>query len=299
MDGGKRVLTEAELAEAAPALRVIDRVYKAFPARLYQPHEHGQIQFHQSKHRIRAMFPGNRFGKTRAMATEAAWWLGHSHPYNKNIPNKPIQVVWTAPQFKQFEMLKPMIEGSCLPAGWSWNGQDNVYSWPDGSKFFVIPQDRDWHYVQGINPHLVCFDEEPNLPLWREMLVRQFGENDTHYVLAATATMGASWMEDQIYKPWSEFHAARGLDTARAMVAQLHPTIWCWASGGIADNPTMSADQIGRARDLIWSNPKEREVRLHGGFADWSGDCIFSDEGLAIQAKNVRPGTLGFLRVKA
>lgn len=288
--------TPTQIREAAPALSVLADAVRAAPACAYVPHQRGQEQFHRAPHRIRALFPGNRFGKSRAMATEAAWWIMHRHPYRR-IPRGPIQVVWFAPQYRQYEMMRPMVEGECLPAGWAWNGQDSTYRWPDGSMMYIIPQDRDWRYVQGVNPHLVCYDEEPVLAVWREMLVRQFGPADTHYVIAATATMGASWMEREIYLPWVEHHAAQGLDVERAMLVQSHPLIWCWCQGGIADNPTMTGEQVERFEALTFSNPKEREVRLRGGFADWSGDCIFDDAGLAHQRTLTRQGVLGWMRV--
>jgi hypothetical protein len=92
----------------------------ARPADFYVPHRRGQRQFHESPHAVRAMFPGNRFGKTTALGVEVnccvrhdgrwnPWWAGVTHP---------TQVLWFCVDFGQFDLLRPQLEGTCFERTW-------------------------------------------------------------------------------------------------------------------------------------------------------------------------------------
>jgi hypothetical protein len=58
-------------------MELLDALPQDRPSEFCEPHERGQVQFHAAPHIVRAMFPGNGFGKTRAAGTEANWWLTH------------------------------------------------------------------------------------------------------------------------------------------------------------------------------------------------------------------------------
>lgn len=257
-----------------------------------------QRAFHKATHAIRFMCPGNGAGKTTAMGIEANWWVRHKHPWQV-IPDWPIVAIWVAPQFRQFDILRPQIESECLDAGWHYNGSDNFYEWGDGAKLYVVPSDRDWTYLQGINPDIVLFDEEPPLKLWREMLQRRRGKRKTRFVIGATATAGVSWMEPELYQPWKDHHRALGLDADRALIAQQHPHIWCWDRGGIRDNPGASVEDVAWYESRTWSNEKERKVRLRGGFENWTGDAVFDQSGVDWLRTRVASGELGWLELEA
>lgn len=245
------------------------------PDLAYTPHDRGQRQFHEATHTIRALFPGNRFGKTRAAGTELAYYLTHEHPMGHPMPQWPVIAIWFAQEFRQWELLRPQMEMECLPRGWNWNEQKHCYSWPDGSVLWVISCDRDWTYIQGINPDIVVFDEEPPLKLWREMMMRKLGARDTKYILTATATGGETWMEAEIWRPWMEHHKAAGVGLEEAKRVQSHPYIWVWDTGGVADNPSMNAEKIAWAEQTTWASDEERRVRLRGGFGRFNGRPVF------------------------
>lgn len=257
-----------------------ERMRRDRPSAWYEPHDHGQRQFHMAPHRIRAMFPGNRWGKTTAMGVEVNSYVRHDERFTPK-PKHPAQVLWFCTQFRQFDLLREQLHARCFDKGWTYNGSDNFYEWPGGDRLWIIPGDRDWTYIQGINPDLVCVDEECPVALWRELRARGFGDRATRYIVAATATMGAeTWMKGEIYDPWLAEHARVGVDEARAMLVQRHPEIWCWPMGGIEDNPSMGADKVAGFQALTWSSDKEKQVRLRGGFQSWVGDPCFSMEGL-------------------
>ena len=251
------------------------------PTLRYQPHAHGQEQFHRSTHPIRLCVPGNGWGKTMAAGIEVAWWLSHTHRYQPSRP-LPVSVLWVAPEYRQFDMVaRALLETKCLPVGWRWNDQKKMYTYPSGDRMYIMSTDRDWTYIQGVPLDLVVFDEEPPIGLWRELRQRRRADRKTRFVVVATATNGSSWMEEELYLPWLKSHADKGLDERGAMQAQLDKYIWCWPRGGIKDNPAADAEDLEWYQQGKWSSDAERNVRLDGGFADFSGLPVFDLDALS------------------
>lgn len=269
-----------EVDRAATFLGLLRLRQSSRPDDFYEPHR-GQVAFHSSLHRIRAMFPGNRFGKSRAMGTEAFWTMHGGSPFRHiPTPKRPVQVWWVCPEFQQFHKLRPQLEAECFGRGWTWNETDHFYKWENGAQLLVISADKDWTKIQGPNPNLICVDEECPLPLWRELKIRGYGFNDTQYIIAATATKGETWMEAEIYRPWLQLHHDLGMDEDQAIAAQRHPTIWCLPKGGIEDNPSIARDKVEQFRGETWASKKEWRVRNFGGFSSWVGDQVFDPEAL-------------------
>lgn len=259
---------------AASAWDLVESLRRRCPSLFYQPHDHGQVQFHQSTHTVRCLFPGNGFGKTRAVGTEAAWWIDHKHPY-QTTPSWPIVAIWYCALYSQYEVLRPQLEEECLSAGWTWNEQKHRYEWPNDGRLYVFSCDTDWRGRMGFNPDLVIFDEQPPLALWREMTMRRRGKRSTRYCFAATAVDGESWMETEFYHPWLEHHKAAGVGLTQARQVQTHPRYWLWEIGGIDDNPGANADQRAWFHERTWSSAEEKRVRLRGGFGRFNGMPVF------------------------
>lgn len=249
-------------------LEMAEAKRRATPSRFLEPSSAMQEQLRTATHRIRAMFVGNRSGKSIGMAREVQVAM-----------NKPNGIaVWVCPQFKQFDLLRPDFEALVFDKDAEYVHDDH-YRWPNGSKCFIIPRERDWQFIQGVNPDLVCVDEECPVSLWRELRARGAGFRDTRYVIGATATSGdITWMAEEIYETWVRFHADLGMDEDEAMKAQKHPEIWCWPRGGIADNRAMSPAKVAYFQSLTWGNDKEKAVRNSGGFQQWVGDAVFSPD---------------------
>jgi hypothetical protein len=291
------------MMQAAARVRELAELKERMPWLFWHPHEAGQLQFHRSPHIIRALFPGNGFGKTSAMGCEFAWWLFKRHPYFQ-IPKWPLITIWAAETYKQFELLRAQLESECLgpersarhPLGWRFNKTDHVYTFGDGSKFFLISGDGSWTHIQGINPDLVGFDEEPPAKLWNEMKVRRRGVRKTRFCFAATATQGLTWMYEQLYLPWLKLHTDSGLTELEAMKAQKHPLIWCWPMGGIDDNPGADAGDRSYYKGLTFSSKAERRVRMFGGFGDFSGTPVFNYDALEMQRPHITAAQVGSLQ---
>ncbi|WP_428936908.1 hypothetical protein [Fontivita pretiosa] len=293
----------AEILQLAWRQQVCEKHRRLRPADYYNPHHGGQLQFHKAPHTVRCLFPGNGFGKTTAAGVEVNWWVTHSHPWQQ-IPRRPLIVIWCCETFKQFKILRTQLEEQCFDRPFRFNKGDNLYSFEGGpfpgSQMFLVSGDASWTHVQGINPDLVIFDEEPPEALWNEMKMRRRGLRKTRYCFAATATRGMTWMYRDLYVPWLKHHADQGLDELAAMCAQTHPTLWVWPRGGIDSNP--GADRGDRAwyHSQTFNSDAERSVRLGGGFADFSGTPVFDLFALEQQLKNLQDGQVGaFVHVPA
>jgi hypothetical protein len=183
----------------------------------------------------------------------------------------------------------------------SFHVQHHRYTWPDGSRCFVVSGDSNWEMIQGVEPDLVIIDEECDVKLWRELQMRRRAGTDTRYCILATSTSGLRWMYSDIYRPWLEFHKAMGIDEATAMRVQAHhlpgnphvPWIWCWPRGGIGDNRVASAQDISEYRAKNFNSAAERMVRLGGGFLDFSGTPVFEPESMDMLRAHIRPGRSG------
>jgi hypothetical protein len=295
-------------ASAPDACAVLDLVEKIetcrplAPANWYRPHSvvtraptlptdamfnragmpSGQLQFHKSLHPARIVASGNGWGGTTAMACEVDAWCRGTNRW-QITPKPPVQVIWFCPMYKQFEILREQLVSFAfgqVPKFFA-SGPKLGFKWPNGSQVFLGSYDTSWTHFQGIQPHLIAFDEQPPPALWREMRQRRRSRSRlTRFICKATQTEGWSWMGVEIYNAWLEHHKQLGLDEDQAMQQQLHPFFFVWPKGGIHDNPDVS-DEICREKEIeAWPSKRERKVRLYGGFENWSGDCVFDEEGM-------------------
>lgn len=275
---------------------------------LYQPHPHGQQQFHRAEHVFRICAPGNGWGKTAAIAAEVGYWIAGFCPILSPDENRTRYPQWpriiniVVTKFDHWEKIRKDWE-KFWPKGWSFNGQRHVYTWPDGSQCFLISGEGDWKNEQGTNPDLIAFDETCPASLWRELRMRRRGQRKTRFIFAATQTQGLTWMYTDLYQPWLQWHAKRGYTEDMAVDVQGHefddpelagvPGIWCWPYGGAGDNPANSAQDVALYRQATFGSDIEKAVRMQGGFRDFSGKPVFPLDRLEEQV--TRKGEEGSL----
>jgi phage terminase large subunit-like protein len=284
---------EQDIEAIAEAIETLEGMKQTNPELWYQPGKNGQEQAHRSTHPIRLLVPGNGWGKTMVAGIEASWWVKHSHPYRPTPPH-PVMVLWVCNMLAQFKF---MADGTLRPKCWGTagckvvhtnNGIPTEFVWPHGDTIKVFSSENPWEALQGIPVDLVIFDEQPPLPLYRELLRRRRTDRKTEFMIAATATKGASWMEQEIYAPWLEHHRSLGLDIDRAMVEQKHRRIFVWPRGSIADNPAADAEDVAEYAAQTWSSEAEKRVRDHGGFADFNGTPVFAQAPLEAMMQAAR-----------
>ncbi len=238
-------------------------------------------------------------------AVEVDYWMRDAHPLQAT-PKPPIVGLWVAKKYQQFDIHRRKLEQwwePSVPA--NFNDSKKRYTWPNGSALYLISGDSDWESVQGIEPDLVVIDEECPEPIWRELQMRRRAGTKTRYVITATATAGLRWMYRDLYKPWLEFHERRGIDETAAMLLQKHDFgdtepalrgvhgIWCWPRGGVADNPVASEEDLALYRTRQFKSEAERQVRLYGGFRDFSGTPVFNLANLERMRQQLEQGISG------
>ncbi len=293
---------DASILERIREQQTMEGLHEERPWLFYVPHERGQLQFHQATHVNRFLWPGNGFGKTRAASVEVAWWIYHCHPYQSTPAWAPI-VVWCAETYKQFEILRTQLEAEALgpersrahPNGWRFNKSDRAYTWPDGARLFLVSGDSSWTHIQGVPVDLAVFDEEPPWPLFNELTQRRRAKRKTRYIITATATQGMTWMYHRLFVPWLKWFSDRGYTLDKALELQNHPLSWVWQRGGIDDNPAADAEDKAYYRMKSYGSEAEKMVRLHGGFADFSGHPVFDRTALEAMRAGLEDGQTGRL----
>jgi phage terminase large subunit-like protein len=277
-------VSQVPKSERDQALRLLamDRMLRARratdPALWYVPHA-GQEAAHRSIHRIKVLVPGNRWGKTIFMGADADMTAMHRHPW-RTTPANPVIMVWFVKLKAQFDIVRAELGTRILGSKVRW--VDERYIWPDGSMLYLGAADtpQGWEKWMGIEVDRIYFDEEPPVGLYREMYMRQGASRQAELVIGATATRGQSWMEDELYAPWLEFHRERGLSEEQAIARQLHPTIFCLPRGGHADNPYLPAHVHESLGASTWSSDAEKKVRMQGGFARFGGAAVFATDAM-------------------
>jgi hypothetical protein len=201
-------------------------------------------------------------------------------------------------KYQQFELIKQQLEQEVLTRGWRWNGSDHFYTWPNKAKLHVLSADSNWEQIQGIPLDLVGFDEHPPRKLWTELMFRRRGKRKTRYMVAATMTLGMTWFVRDMIQAWEDFHVEQGVPPFEARMRQLHPEIWCWNVGGLRDNPVMTEEDFQHYESQSNVSEKELQVRLRGGYADFSGESVFDRDALDKMVADIEPGQEGALNQK-
>ncbi len=218
--------------------------------RYYDPQEQ-QKPFHTSTKRIRAVFGGNRSGKSVCGACEAVWYATGTHPY-KNIPvpnygricctdfTNGIEKV-ILPEIKRW-LPKAMIQ--------RYDIESRTLYLTNGSTIEFMSYDQDPEKFESASRHWVWFDEEPSQEIYKACQMRLL---DTRGDLWMTMTplRGLTWVYSDVYE---QAGVNKNIDVFVLDTLQ---------------NPYLDAEVI---EDLSKGfSEAEREARLQGKFVQASG----------------------------
>jgi hypothetical protein len=290
-----------ELIEADEGLEAL-RAQR--PWEWYVPHAK-QLAFHTATQEVRALFPGNRFGKTSAAAMEAQWFATGTHPHWPIAkPGTPGDVIWACPSFDQFELLLPELQELIWGRGVKYNRSSHIVTFPGGGRVWAWSRERDWKTIKGIAPRSFIFDEDTTEELWNEHKARGFGKEQLSVIITNTPTQAmGTFLETEVYEPWLKLHKDEGLTEDEACEQQRHPSLYVMTRGGIEDNPAQ-AHNVEKFKERKWSGgAAEAAVRLKGGFRLIGAGGVFDAETLQrleaeVEAINEKygHGTTGYLR---
>lgn len=162
-----------------------------------------QSAFYRAKQPVRALFWGNRVGKTEAGAMEAARYLLGQHEY-KDIET-PVEVWSLCPSFDaQFETTQPKLlrylpKSQIEHITYMRGKIMSQIILKNGSRINFKSYEQGREKVQGAGKRLVWMDEEPPKDIYEELFVRQEAGVPLDLVLTMTPIKGMTWVYDEIY----------------------------------------------------------------------------------------------------
>lgn len=198
-------LNEAKRQQMIRELKAMDEMeYRMQENPLKYAERHPkQSQAYRATQPIRALFWGNRVGKTEWGAMEVARYMLGQHEYRGIEP--PVEVWSICPSFDaqaettQKKLLKYIPESQIEDTATIRKG---IYSWiklKNGSMINFKSYEQGRSKFQGAAKRLIWFDEEPPHDIWQECLVRQEAGTPLDIILTMTPIKGMTWVYDEIY----------------------------------------------------------------------------------------------------
>ena len=240
-----------------------------------------QSQFHRAQQPIRALFWGNRVGKTEAGAMEVAAYLLGSHEYRK--VEVPIEAWSLCPSFDaQFETTQPKLlrylpEKEIEHITYLRGKIMSQIILKNKSRINFKSYEQGREKVQGAGKRVVWMDEEPPRDIYEELLVRQEAGVPLDLILTMTPIKGMTWVYDEIYM---------STDTGLYYVS----------SAGWDDNPWLTEEQKNlMSRGLTKA---ALEVRRFGRFTKRVGlVCSWWDREVHLKTYTEFPASWSYYEV--
>lgn len=180
---------------------------------------------------IRALFWGNRVGKTEWGAQETSRYLQARHPFR--ILKPPYEIWAACPSFDaqeettQKKLLTYLPETQIERVEYLRGRIIKKLQLKNGVGISFKSYEQGREKFQGTGKRLIWFDEEPPHDIWEECFVRQEAGQQLDILLTMTAIKGMTWVYDQIY-----------LDTA-------NPDLFV-SEAGWNDNPWLTEPQMAQ-----------------------------------------------------
>jgi phage terminase large subunit-like protein len=189
--------------ELATALLEQDRRFRENPLRYVQQHTK-QKEASAARHLIRALFWGNRVGKTEWGAQEVAKVALGEHEWIR-----PGEIWSFCPSFDeqkdttQLKLLRYLPESKIKDRTWLRKGilKELVIDAGNGriSKITFKSYEQGREKAQGAGKVLIWFDEEPPKDIFDECSVRQEAGVTLFMILTMTPVKGMTWVYNEIY----------------------------------------------------------------------------------------------------
>lgn len=170
---------------------------------LYCQRHDKQIEAHEAMQAIRALFWGNRVGKTEWGAQEVAEYATGHHPHREL--KLPFEIWAACPSFEvQEETTQPKLLRYLPPKeieriDYLRGKIIKRITLKNGVKISFKSYDQGREKFQGAGKRLVWLDEEPPKDIWEEIFVRVEAGQQLDVILTMTAIKGMTWVYDDIY----------------------------------------------------------------------------------------------------
>lgn len=223
----------------------------------YGPHEK-QEEFHTSPARCRALFGGNRSGKTCAGTLEFLFHITGMYPKwypDENKMQAPIKGRIVAKDFQKgvgeviIPSLDEWLDDSLVKKKYR-NPIGIPVKWTlkNGSVFDILTYEQNTEQFEGWKGHVAWFDEPPPRDKYVATLRGLVDYKGKHWLTLTPLTQ--PWIYDDIYTK----HNKKDIHVVQV---------------DITDNPYLDKDAIKQFEQSL--TPEEKEARLHGRFMHLSG----------------------------
>jgi phage terminase large subunit-like protein len=224
---------------------------------------------------IRALFWGNRVGKTEWGAQETSRYGTATHPFRDVAEG--VEIWCACPSFDaqeettQKKLLTYLPEGSIEHIDYLRGKIIKKMVLTNGTIISFKSYEQGREKFQGTGKRLIWFDEEPPKDIWEECFVRVEAGQQLDVILTMTAVKGMTWVYDRIY-----------LDTA-------NPRLFV-SEAGWDDNPWLTEDQKNQMSSGL--SASAIKVRRDGKFVKRVGlVCNWWDRSLHLRHYDYLPKT--------
>lgn len=162
-----------------------------------------QIEATASDKAIRALFWGNRVGKTEWGGSETARYALNNHPHR--IIGEPVEIWACCPSYEvqedttQKKLLNYLPDKSIARTDYIRGKIIKKITLKNGTVIAFKSYDQGREKFQGTGKRLIWFDEEPPRDIWEECFVRVEAGQQLDVILTMTAVKGMTWVYDNIY----------------------------------------------------------------------------------------------------
>jgi phage terminase large subunit-like protein len=162
-----------------------------------------QKQATAAQEAIRALFWGNRVGKTEWGAQEVSRYATNNHPY-RSI-GEPVEIWAACPSFDaqeettQKKLLTYLPEKQIKSITYLRGKIIKKIRMKNGTIIDFKSYEQGREKFQGAGKRLIWFDEEPPKDIWEECFVRVEAGQQLDVILTMTAIKGMTWVYDDIY----------------------------------------------------------------------------------------------------
>lgn len=256
-------ISPANRAIATESLRELERRRSEERLRYFEatkPPNNDQCGFINSPAKIRAIFGGNRSGKTEAGMADALLFLFGQHPIRSSGRKPPVYIRYLAPSYEDgvkaviHKKIKELAPRHLLKGGlWetAWQEKARTLTAANGSVMRFFSYEQAVNKLGGDDVDAVYLDEHAPKAFFIECVARTVDRNG-YLVLTMTPEAGITWEEEAIID-----------------ASEHDPGIDFWFFSTF-DNPHLSREGVKELEKLI-TDPKLRDAKLRGRFVALAG----------------------------
>lgn len=195
-------LSRTEKLDYLNLLNEKERRAKDDPLKYAKQHDK-QREATKSDKAVRALFWGNRVGKTEWGAQEVARYALNRHPYR--TIGEPVEIWAACPSFEaqeettQKKLLSYIPEKDIEHISYVYSKIVRKIALKNSTIISFKSYEQGREKFQGTGKRLIWFDEEPPHDIWEECFVRVEAGQQLDVILTMTAIKGMTWVYDDIY----------------------------------------------------------------------------------------------------